>query len=93
MEKFIAEHADRYQSLVKAFKPPKSRRSASEAAPAPGMVVTTRLRPLLDDESSAKLPPALFPRTEQPGILDVHELRQSALGPPLLKVRESGTGS
>lgn len=85
MEKFIAEHADRYQSLVKAFKPPKSRRSASEAAPAPGMVVTTRLRPLLDDESSAKLPPALFPRTEQPGILDVHELRQSALGPPLLK--------
>ncbi|KAH7152229.1 P-loop containing nucleoside triphosphate hydrolase protein [Dactylonectria estremocensis] len=85
MEQFIAENSDRYQSLVTAFKPPKSSRPASASAPTPGMVVTTRLRPLLDDETAAKLPPALFPRSDQPGVLDVHELRQSALGPPQLK--------
>ncbi|KAH7136707.1 P-loop containing nucleoside triphosphate hydrolase protein [Dactylonectria estremocensis] len=84
MDRFILENADRYQSLVQRFEPRPPSEPKAEVAPAADMLVTARIRPLLPDE--AGLPLALRPRgPSQPGVLDVHELRQRPRGLPTIK--------
>lgn len=85
MEQYLLDNIPRYHKLVSAFRPKPARRPAPDApAPVPDMLVTARLRPLLPDDGI--LPPALFPRLAEPGVLDVHELRQPPRGPALLRV-------
>lgn len=88
MEQYALENIPRYHTLVKRFEPPKPTRrgSANEGSSSPDMVVTTRLRPLLEEELSVGWPMSLFPRGEEKGVLDVHELRRPARGPALLRV-------
>lgn len=86
MEAFLHQHAPRFQRYVEAFKPPKptAKAGAQRLDPNAAMVVTARIRPLLSDED--ELPPAIFARASEPGVVDVHELRQPVRGPPVLKV-------
>ncbi|KAK7421632.1 hypothetical protein QQX98_002099 [Neonectria punicea] len=84
MEQYLLNNIPRYHKLVAAFRPKPARPPAPDApAPVPDMLVTARLRPLLPDDGI--LPPALFPRPAEPGVLDVHELRQPPRGPALLR--------
>lgn len=88
MEQYALENIPRYHTLVKKFEPPKPirRGSSNEGNASPDMVVTTRLRPLLEEEVSVGWPMSLFPRAAEKGVLDVHELRRPARGPALLRV-------
>ncbi|KAK7429402.1 hypothetical protein QQZ08_003994 [Neonectria magnoliae] len=86
MEQYLLDNIPRYRKLVSAFRPKPARRPAPDApapVPVPDMLVAARLRPLLPDDGI--LPPALFPRPAEPGVLDVHELRQPPRGPALLR--------
>lgn len=88
MEEFLVDNAKRYQALVKAFKPGASTQTstAANASTSPDIVVSTRIRPLLDEEASAGFSESVFPRVAQPGVVDVHELRRTVRGLPTLKV-------
>lgn len=88
MDEFLVDNAKRYQALVKAFKPGASTQTstAANASTSPDIVVSTRIRPLLDEEASAGFPKSVFPRVAQPGVVDVHELRRTVRGLPTLKV-------
>ncbi|KAJ9134275.1 Kinesin-like protein [Pleurostoma richardsiae] len=91
-EQFIVEHAARFQSLVSGFKPPSSPRAAAETtAPNPDMIVSARLRPLLEEETAAGFPAAVFPRKTQAGKIDVHELKRPIRGPPALPTLKSSS--
>lgn len=89
MEEFLVQNAKRYQSLVKAFKPGASTQTstATNASTSPDIVVSTRIRPLLDEEACAGFSESVFPREAKPGVVDVHELRNTVRGLPTLKVR------
>lgn len=89
MEEFLVQNAKRYQALVEAFKPGPSTQTstATSASTSPDIVVSTRIRPLLDEEASAGFSESVFPREAQPGVVDVHELRRPVRGLPTLKVR------
>ena len=86
MEQYITDNVARYHRLVAQYRPPRVRRAENEGTTSPDMVVATRLRPLLDEETEVGLPTAVFPRAEQAGVLDIHELRQPVRGPALLRV-------
>lgn len=85
MEAYALSNIPRYHTLVNKFEPPALRRT-TEGTSSPDMVVTTRLRPLLEEETSVGWPMSLFPRAEEKGVLDVHELRRPPRGPALLRV-------
>ena len=87
MEEYALQNIARYHKLVGQFKPTPARRAANEGVSSPDMVVATRLRPLLQEETSVGWPMSLFPRGEEPGVLDVHELRRPPRGPAQLRVR------
>lgn len=89
MEQYILDNVKRYDMLVRKYVPPKVQRQGNEGTTSPDMVVATRLRPLLEEETSQGLPPSVFPRGAQPGVLDVHELRQPPRGPAQLRVSSS----
>lgn len=89
MDQFLLENVALYQNLVKRFKPamPTPPRPASEPAeiPNPDMVVSARIRPLLDEDIASGFPCALFPRSGQSGVVDVHDLYHHPRGRPVLK--------
>lgn len=89
MEEFLVQNAKRYQALVKAFKPGASTQTSTlaNASTSPDIVVSTRIRPLSDEEASAGFSDSVFTREAQPGVVDVHELRRPVRGLPTLKVR------
>lgn len=89
MEEFLVQNAKRYQTLVKAFKPGASTQTsaATNTSTSPDIVVSARIRPLLDEEASAGFSESVFTREAQPGVVDVHELRRPVRGLPTLKVR------
>ncbi|KAF2822657.1 P-loop containing nucleoside triphosphate hydrolase protein [Ophiobolus disseminans] len=81
MDQFYLENVARYHKLVNALDAtPKPRVSTGEAGPS--MVVSTRIRPLAEDES---FPSAIFPRSTQQNVVDVHELYNHPSGIPILK--------
>ncbi|KAJ0108772.1 hypothetical protein J7T55_011263 [Diaporthe amygdali] len=86
MEEFLVQNAKRYQSLVKAFRPGASTQTSieSKSSTSPDIVVSTRIRPLLDEEDAAGFSESVFPRDAQPGVVDVHELRRTVRGLPTL---------
>src|SRR4051812_35830093 len=84
MEQFLLDNAARYTKLVGAFKPKAANSKLEPAAPNPDMVVSARIRPLLEDEAAQGFPECLFPRPAAPHTVDVHELRQPVRGLPTL---------
>lgn len=94
MDRFYLDNAARYQRLVDAFRPASTGMSGlarvtekldSETISS-DMVVSARIRPLLDDEIVAGFPCALLPRAAQAGVVDVHDLYNHPKGLPILKV-------
>ncbi|KAJ4255435.1 hypothetical protein NW762_009430 [Fusarium torreyae] len=85
MDQFLLDHAQRYQDLVKRFKPaPPTKCKPSKEEPNPDITIATRVRPMLGDEKEGGQLIGVFPRNELPGTLDLHELRRPVRGPPLL---------
>ena len=83
MESFYLKNVAKYHSLVNALDPmPKPGASKREAGP--NMVVSARIRPLSKDEG---FPSAIFPRSIQENVVDIHDLYNHPRGVPILKVR------
>ncbi|GAB1317016.1 hypothetical protein MFIFM68171_07226 [Madurella fahalii] len=82
MEQFFLENAERYKRLVAAFKPsaPNTKNNDSTAA-STEIVVSTRIRPMLEDEESQGFPVAVYIRSN---TVDVHELKRPVRGLPTL---------
>ncbi|PQE13061.1 kinesin motor domain-containing protein [Rutstroemia sp. NJR-2017a BBW] len=87
MDKFILDNAARYQALLKALKPvPPSQADQSTAGTSnPNMVVGARIRPLLEEEVTTGFPCAIFPRSAETGVVDIHDLYNHPRGRPILK--------
>lgn len=85
MEQFLIDNAAYYLKLVSTSKPrPADKKATSSGIANPDMVVSARIRPLLDDETTAGFPPCIFPRPTAPSTLDIHELRKPIRGNPTL---------
>ncbi|KAI0172233.1 P-loop containing nucleoside triphosphate hydrolase protein [Hypoxylon sp. FL1284] len=88
MDQFYLDNATLYQNLVKRLKPaPPTARSAAEPTevPSPDMIVSARIRPLLEEDLASGFPRALFPRAGQPNVVDIHDLYNHPRGIPILK--------
>jgi kinesin family member 2/24 len=89
MDRFLLDNAAKYRTLVKAFSTtpvPQLAKVATETTSA-SMIVTARIRPLLNEEVAAGFPCAIFPRSAQTGLVDIHDLYNHPRGRPILKVR------
>ncbi|TVY56771.1 Diatom spindle kinesin-1 [Lachnellula cervina] len=80
MNDFYLKNAARYESLVKRLGPAKPRVSTGEAGS--NMVVVIRIRPRSKDE---RFPSAIFGRSTQKNVVDLHELHNNPRGGPALK--------
>ncbi|KAI2620592.1 P-loop containing nucleoside triphosphate hydrolase protein [Hypoxylon sp. NC1633] len=88
MDQFYLDNATLYQNLVKRLKPaPPMARPAVKPTevPSPDMVVSARIRPLLDEDLASGFPCALFPRPSQLNVVDIHDLYNHPRGKPILK--------
>ncbi|KUJ07748.1 P-loop containing nucleoside triphosphate hydrolase protein [Mollisia scopiformis] len=87
MDRFLLENAALYRKLVQGLKPtplPQSE-DAINGAPNPDMVVSARVRPLLDEDVIAGFPRAVFPRSTQTAVVDIHDLYNHPRGRPIIK--------
>ncbi|GKT98948.1 diatom spindle kinesin 1 [Fusarium langsethiae] len=84
MEQFILDNAQRYDDLVKRFKPAPIRAKPSDEEPNPDVTIATRIRPMMEDEKEEGQLIGVFPRENLPGAIDLHELRRPVRGPPTL---------
>ncbi|TVY27134.1 Kinesin-like protein [Lachnellula hyalina] len=81
MEPFYLKNVAKYHSLVNKIGPTlKPRVSTGEAGP--NMIVSARIRPLSNDEG---FPSAIFPRSNQENVVDIHDLYNHPRGIPILK--------
>lgn len=83
MEQFLLDNAARHQLLVSRFKPPRTTPDIQEN---PNITVATRIRPLLEHESSTGQVVAVYPRVNESGVVDLHDLRRVVRGFPPLNV-------
>ncbi len=88
MDRFYLDNATQYQTLVKALNPtPRPRINKINAGTtSPDMVISARIRPLLEEDVAAGFPCAIFPRSAQTGVVDIHDLYNHPKGRPILKV-------
>lgn len=89
MDRFLLDNAAQYQALVKALGPvPGSQTNQTTAGTRTSdMVVSARIRPLLEEDATSGMPCAVFPRLAEPGVVDIHDLYNHPKGRPILKVR------
>ena len=84
----MIDNAERYRKLVREYKPkPRNAKDSTTTSATENIVVSTRIRPLLEDEISAGFPAGVFVRDSEDGVVDIHELRQRVRGPPTITVR------
>ncbi len=90
MDQFYLKNATKYQNLVQAFDNatpvPRIGKRATEAT-SPDIVVSARIRPLLKEDIASGFPCAVFPRSVQMDVVDVHDLYNNPRGGPVLKVQ------
>ncbi|KAF4450841.1 hypothetical protein F53441_6064 [Fusarium austroafricanum] len=84
MDQFFLDHSQRYQELVKRFKPSPIKSKTNSEESNPDITIATRIRPMLDDEKEGGQLIGAFPRNNAPGVIDLHELRRPVRGPPPL---------
>ncbi|KAK4141904.1 P-loop containing nucleoside triphosphate hydrolase protein [Dichotomopilus funicola] len=85
MEQFYLDNAERYKKLVAAFKPaPSPSKPGPATDPNPEMVVSARVRPMLDHEIGQGFPEGVHIRGNT-NVVDVHELQQPVRGLPKLR--------
>lgn len=90
MEQFVIDNAERYNKLVAAFKPSTldSKEKGATEAVSPDIVVSARVRPMLDDEVAQGFPIGVHIRSGT-NVVDLHELQQPIRGLPRIRVRFS----
>ena len=99
MDTFYLENAKLYQRLVDQVQTsdPAAHFSRHTAAPTveeestehTGIIITARIRPMLDNDIAEGLPCALYPRKAQSSsaqVVDVHDLYHHPRWRPQLKV-------
>ncbi|KAK4186275.1 hypothetical protein QBC35DRAFT_501606 [Podospora australis] len=82
-EQFLIANAERYKKLVGIFKPTPPAKKTSDAPPSADMIVSTRIRPILEEELSQGFPECVYPRTDS-NTIDLHELKRPVRGLPTL---------
>lgn len=87
MDRFYLENVALYQALVKEFRPDGAVEASKAESTSPDIIVSARIRPLLDDDITAGFPCAVYPRLTAPGVADIHDLYNHPRGRPVLKVR------
>lgn len=92
MDRFYLDNAALYQTLVRNLNSTIPASQTTQEMPTeainPDMVVTARIRPLLDEDIDAGFPCAVYPRSGQAGVVDIHDLYNHPRGRPILKVCE-----
>ncbi|KAK0611673.1 P-loop containing nucleoside triphosphate hydrolase protein [Immersiella caudata] len=84
MEQFLIENADHYNKLVAAYKPQLSKKTGDDTGVGnPDIIVSTRIRPMLEDETAQGFPSGVFPR-KSTNVVDLHELRKAIRWGPSL---------
>lgn len=84
MEQFLLDNTERYKRLVAAFKPsPSNTKDDNSTSASTEIVVSTRVRPMLEDEATQGFPVGTYIRGS---TVDVHELRRPVRGLPTLMV-------
>lgn len=86
MEQYILDNAQRFDDLVKRFRPAPIKAKPSDEEPNPDITIATRIRPMMDDEKEEGQLIGVFPQQNLPGAVDLHELRRPVRGPPTLVV-------
>ncbi|KAJ5919194.1 hypothetical protein N7466_010137 [Penicillium verhagenii] len=85
MEQYLMANVPRYQTLIERFKkPPYKATNGNDTESSSEMVMTTRIRPLLEDEVSSGQVVAIYPRDDRSGVVDLHELKRVVRGLPTL---------
>ncbi|KAJ6014405.1 P-loop containing nucleoside triphosphate hydrolase protein [Penicillium herquei] len=82
MDQYLLDNIVRYQTLIQRFKPPAQKATGNDPDNDASIVVTTRIRPLLEDEISSGQVVATFPRGDGSGVIDLHELKRAVRGLP-----------
>jgi hypothetical protein len=83
MDSFYLRNIPKYHSLLDKLDPvPKPR--ICNGVPSPNMTVAARIRPLSEHEA---FPSAIFPRSSQKNVVDIHDLYNHPKGIPVLRVR------
>jgi kinesin family protein 2/24 len=95
MDRFYLDNAALFQNLVKSFNPTHESRIATVATEttSPNLIVSARIRPLLNEDVAAVFPCAVFPRPARTGVVDLHDLYNHPRGRPVLKVRKNNLHS
>lgn len=92
MDKFYIKNAALYRNLVKAANLTPAPRIANVGVEtSPDMIVSARIRPLLEEDIAQGFPGAVFPRSGESGVVDIHNLYNHPRGRPILKVRNKIT--
>lgn len=87
MDQFYLENADLYQKLLKGLKPPRAAAAKTAAVASDAkMIVGARIRPMLEEDLVSRFPCALFSRSVEDSMLDLHDLYNHPSGRPQLRV-------
>lgn len=95
MEQYLLDNVARYQTLIQRFKIPSQKATGgNDSKLCSEMIMAMRIRPLLEEEVSSSQVVAIYPRDDQSGVVDLHELKRVVRGLPTLNVsllHSSGT--
>jgi kinesin family protein 2/24 len=90
MEQYLLDNVSRYQSLVERFRPQHPVAAANiHLLNSSSIIIATRTRPILASETSSGQVRAVFPRNNEIGAMDIHELRRVVRGLPTLNVSQT----
>ncbi|KAK2600193.1 hypothetical protein QQS21_005067 [Conoideocrella luteorostrata] len=87
MDQFYLRNVTLYDNLLRKLTsaPAAATENEGSETTSPDMVVSARIRPLLDEDAVAGFPCAIFPRMTQSGVADIHDLYNHPRGKPVLK--------
>lgn len=89
MEQYILNNVARYEKLVAEFRPTTSGPKESDKTETnPEIVVSARVRPMLDDELAQGFPVGVYIR-DGTSIVDLHEIQQPVRGPARIRVSDT----
>ena len=86
-DQFLIDNVERYKRLVAAFKPSPSdaKGNGSTTAASGEILVSARVRPMLEEELAQGFPSGIHHRGKT-NIIDLHALKQHVRGPPSITV-------
>lgn len=90
MDQFYLENVSKYETLLKGLKPPPAPEPATAVRRNSKMIVSARIRPMLEEDIASRFPCAIYSRPAQKtmynNVLDLHDLYNHPSGRPQLRV-------